>query len=41
MEDASVGQDVGAGSMSAFIEVLHEPSIRDQLPPMPDWPDLN
>jgi glutaredoxin-related protein len=41
MEDAQAGQDLGAGSVSAFIEVLHEPEIRQQLPPCPDWPDLN
>jgi hypothetical protein len=41
MEDAPAGQDVGVGSVSAFIEVLHESGISKQLPPCPDWPDLN
>jgi len=41
MEDRPAGQDVGVGSVSAFIEVLHEPGLNDQLPPCPDWSDLN
>jgi glutaredoxin-related protein len=41
MEDVPAGQDVAVGSVSAFIEVLHEPALREQLPPFPDWPDLN
>jgi hypothetical protein len=41
MENVPAGQDVGAGSVSAFIEVLTEPQIASQLTPCPDWPDLN
>jgi hypothetical protein len=41
MEDTPAGQDVGFGSVSAYIEVLNETAISLQLPPCPDWPDLN
>jgi len=41
MEDRPAGQDVGVGSVSAFIEVLAEPGLDKQLPPCPDWPELN
>jgi glutaredoxin-related protein len=41
MDDRPAGEDLGAASVSAFIEVLQERAIRDQLPPCPDWPDLN
>jgi hypothetical protein len=41
MHDRPAGEDVGAASVSAFIEVLRDQDIRDQLPPCPDWPDLN
>jgi hypothetical protein len=41
MEDGPAGQDIGVGSVSVFIEVLHEPGLAEQLPPCPDWPDLN
>ena len=41
VENMPAGEDVGAGSVSAFIEVLTESAIAAQLPPCPDWPDLN
>lgn len=41
MENSPAGQEINAGSVSAFLEVLHEQEIREQLPPCPDWPDLN
>jgi hypothetical protein len=42
MEDTPAGQDVGVGSVSAYIEVLNEKTaLSVQLPPCPDWPDLN
>jgi hypothetical protein len=41
MEDGPAGQDIGVGSVSVFIEVLGEPRLAEQLPPCPDWPDLN
>jgi hypothetical protein len=41
MEDGPTGQDVGVASVSAFIELLQDSTLRDQLPPCPDWPDLN
>ncbi len=40
MENLPAGEDVGAGSVSAFIEVL-EPALTSRLTPCPDWPDLN
>jgi hypothetical protein len=39
--DPSAGKDVAAGSVSVFIEVLHDDEITSQLPVCPDWPDLN
>jgi glutaredoxin-related protein len=41
MDAQPAGQDANAASVSAFIEVLNEPELRTQLPPCPDWPDLN
>jgi hypothetical protein len=41
MQDESAGQDVGVASVSAFIELLRDSPLRNQLPPCPDWPDLN
>jgi len=41
MDGQPVGQESSAGSVSAFIEVLSELELRAQLPPCPDWPDLN
>ena len=41
MDDPSAGQELAAGAVSAFIETLHEPVLKAQLPPCPDWPDLN
>ena len=41
MDAQPTGQETNAGSVSAFIEVLSEPALRTQLPPCPDWPDLN
>jgi hypothetical protein len=41
MDNVPAGQEVGSGSVSAFIEVLREVGLHSQLPPCPDWPDLN
>lgn len=41
MDSGETGQQVDAGSVNVFIEVLHEAEIKQQLPPCPDWPDLN
>ena len=34
-------QELDAASMSAFIEPLDLPRLEAELPPCPDWPDLN
>ena len=41
MDEAPAGQDLGAGSVSAFIAELSDDAISRQLAPCPDWPDLN
>ena len=41
MQSQPVGRDADAGSVSAFIETLAESELETQLPPCPDWPDLN
>ena len=41
MEHGPAGQDVGVASVSAFIELLPDSELRDRLPPLPDWPELN
>jgi hypothetical protein len=41
VEGVPAEQESTAGSMSVLIRVLAEPAIRAQVPPCPDWPDLN
>ena len=41
VSSGEVGQEVDAGSVNAFIEALQQTEISAQLPPCPDWPDLN
>lgn len=41
MDAQPAGQETSAGSVSAIIEVLSDRELRTQLPPCPDWPDLN
>jgi len=41
VESDEVGQEVGAGSVNVFIEALDDTEWDVQLPPCPDWPELN
>jgi len=42
VEGVPLGQESSAGSETVLIEILDEhQALRAQLPPCPDWPDLN
>jgi hypothetical protein len=41
MDNVPAGQEVAAGPMSVYIEELADPALKAQVPPCPDWPDLN